>query len=129
MPGKTSRTIQVVSHGPSCLDGVMAAAAVARFYDGHKVFTTLAGNNDADRTIRELTLKSDDGGDEIWITDLSWNSPETGARLVQAAGDENLLGNGVCCGSLAGNSRRLGKSSKRSSCCMSPDCAMCGPPW
>jgi len=83
MPGKTSRTIQVVSHGPSCLDGVMAAAAVARFYDGHKVFTTLAGNNDADRTIRELTLKSDDGGDEIWITDLSWNSPETGARLTE----------------------------------------------
>jgi oligoribonuclease NrnB/cAMP/cGMP phosphodiesterase (DHH superfamily) len=61
----------------------MAAAAVARFYDGHKVFTTLAGNNDADRTIRELTLKSDDGGDEIWITDLSWNSPETGARLTE----------------------------------------------
>ena len=52
-------------------------------YDGHKVFTTLAGNNDADRTIRELTLKSDDGGDEIWITDLSWNSPATGARLVE----------------------------------------------
>jgi hypothetical protein len=75
MPGKTSRTIQVVSHGPSCLDGVMAAAAVARFYDGHKVFTTLAGNNDADRVIHDLTLKSDDAGneDEIWITDLSWN--------------------------------------------------------
>ncbi len=83
MPGKTSRTIQVVSHGPSCLDGVMAAAAVARFYDGHKVFTTLAGNNDADRIIQELNLKSDDGGDEIWITDLSWNSPATGARLVE----------------------------------------------
>lgn len=83
MPGKTSRTIQVVSHGPSCLDGVMAAAAVARFYDGHKVFTTLAGNSDADRTIQELTLKSDDGGDEIWITDLSWNSAETGAHLSE----------------------------------------------
>jgi oligoribonuclease NrnB/cAMP/cGMP phosphodiesterase (DHH superfamily) len=83
MPGKTSRTIQVVSHGPSCLDGVMAAAAVARFYDGHKVFTTLAGNNDADRIIQELTLKSDDGGDEIWITDLSWNSPQTGAHLAE----------------------------------------------
>jgi len=81
MPGRNSSTIQIVSHGPSCLDGVMAAAAVARFYDGHKVFTTLAGNSDADRTIQELTLKSDEGGDEIWITDLSWNSAETGARL------------------------------------------------
>lgn len=83
MPGKTSRTIQVVSHGPSCLDGVMAAAAIARFYDGHKVFTTLAGNSDADRVIQALALKSDDARDEIWITDLSWNSPETGAHLVE----------------------------------------------
>ena len=73
MPGKTSRTIQIVSHGPSCLDGVMAAAAVARFYDGHKVITTLAGNNEADHVIGNLTLKSDDANDEIWITDLSWN--------------------------------------------------------
>src|SRR5258708_3832720 len=83
MPGKTSRTIQVVSHGPSCLDGVMAAAAVARFYDDHKVMTTLAGNNDADRVLQDLTLKSDDRDDEIWITDLSWNSPATGAHLTK----------------------------------------------
>jgi oligoribonuclease NrnB/cAMP/cGMP phosphodiesterase (DHH superfamily) len=83
MPSKTSRTIQIVSHGPSCLDGVMAAAAIARFYDGHKVFTTLAGNNEADRTIQALALKSDDGHDEIWITDLSWNSPATGEHLKE----------------------------------------------
>src|SRR5271168_3616052 len=83
MPGKTSRTIQVVSHGPSCLDGVMAAAAVARFYDGHKVFTALAGNNEADSVIGNLTLKSEDNSDEIWITDLSWNSPATGAHLKE----------------------------------------------
>src|ERR1700747_3142541 len=81
MPGKTSRTIQVVSDGPSCLDGVMAAAAVARFYDCHKVFTTLGGNSDAGRVIQALAMKSDDADDEIWITDLSWNSPETGAHL------------------------------------------------
>src|SRR5215470_8351862 len=85
MPGKTSRTIQIVSHGPSCLDGVMAAAAVARFYDGQRVFTTLAGNNDADNVIRNLKIKSDDNenGNEIWITDLSWTSPETGAHLTE----------------------------------------------
>jgi uncharacterized protein len=83
MPGKTSRTIQVVSHGPSCLDGVMAAATVARFYDGHKVFTTLAGNNEADHTIGNLSLRSEDSNDEIWITDLSWNSPATGAHLTE----------------------------------------------
>jgi oligoribonuclease NrnB/cAMP/cGMP phosphodiesterase (DHH superfamily) len=85
MPGKTSRTIQVVSHGPSCLDGVMAAAAVARFYDGHRVLTTLAGNNEADNVIGNLTFKSDDATDEIWITDLSWNSPATGAHLAELA--------------------------------------------
>ncbi|MGC2274636.1 MAG: hypothetical protein WA571_01360, partial [Candidatus Binatus sp.] len=79
------RTIQVVSHGPSCLDGVMAAATVARFYDGHKVFTTLAGNNEADSVIGGLTLKSEDNSDEIWITDLSWNSAATGAHLKELA--------------------------------------------
>jgi oligoribonuclease NrnB/cAMP/cGMP phosphodiesterase (DHH superfamily) len=83
MPGRTPSTIQIVSHGPSCLDGVMAAAAVARFYDGHKVFTTLAGNNEADRVLQNLTLKSDNSDDEIWITDLSWNSPATGAHLAE----------------------------------------------
>src|SRR6202167_3507009 len=83
MPGKTPRTIQVVSHGPSCLDGVMAAAAVARFYDGHKVFTMLAGNNEADSVIGSLRLRSEDNNDEIWITDLSWNSPATGAHLAE----------------------------------------------
>ena len=83
MPGKTSRTIQVVSHGPSCLDGVMAAAAVARFYDDHKVFTTLAGNNEADHVLQNLSLRSEDANDEIWITDLSWNSPATGAHLAE----------------------------------------------
>ena len=83
MPGKTSRTIQVVSHGPSCLDGVMAAATVARFYDGHRVFTTLAGNNEADHVIGNLSLRSEDSNDEIWITDLSWNSPATGAHLTE----------------------------------------------
>jgi oligoribonuclease NrnB/cAMP/cGMP phosphodiesterase (DHH superfamily) len=84
MPGKTSRTIQIVSHGPSCLDGVMAAAAVARFYDGEKVFAALAGNNEADHVIGNLKIKSDDAAQtEIWITDLSWNSPDTGAHLTE----------------------------------------------
>ncbi len=61
----------------------MAAAAVARFYDGHKVFTTLAGNNEADSIIGKVELKSEDNNDEIWITDLSWNSPATGAHLAE----------------------------------------------
>jgi len=63
----------------------MAAAAVARFYDGHKVFTTLAGNNEADSVIGNLRLRSEDNNEEIWITDLSWNSPAAGAHLVELA--------------------------------------------
>jgi oligoribonuclease NrnB/cAMP/cGMP phosphodiesterase (DHH superfamily) len=84
MPGKTPRIIQVVSHGPSCLDGVMAAAAVARFFEGQKVYTILAGNNDADNVIGNLKIRSDDGAEnQIWITDLSWNSPATAAHLTE----------------------------------------------
>ena len=76
------RTVQIVSHGPSCLDGVMAAAAVARYYAGDRVIPTLSGNSDTDRTIQGLSLKARDGIDEIWITDLSWTAVETGAHLT-----------------------------------------------
>ena len=76
------RTVQIVSHGPSCLDGVMAAAAVARYYAGDRVIPTLSGNSDTDRTIQGLGLRARDGIDEIWITDLSWTAVETGAHLT-----------------------------------------------
>lgn len=82
MRGERRRTIQIVSHGPSCLDGVMAAATVARFYRGHHVVLTLASNADSDRTIGELRSKVTGGVDEIWITDLSWTSIETGRHLT-----------------------------------------------
>src|SRR5215472_11188437 len=75
------RTVQIVSHGPSCLDGVMAAATVARFYAGERIIPTLSGNSDSDRVIQSLTLKAREGIDEIWITDLSWTAVETGAHL------------------------------------------------
>lgn len=61
----------------------MAAAAVARFYGGERVTTILPGNNDADHALAGLRLKS--GNDEIWITDLSWNLPATGAHLTALA--------------------------------------------
>src|SRR5579885_81890 len=79
MPAR--RTVQIVSHGPSCLDGVMAAAAIARYYAGDRVIATLAGNSETDRTIQGLSLKTRDGIDEIWITDLSWTSVETAEHL------------------------------------------------
>ena len=79
------RTIQIVSHGPGCLDGVVAAAAVARFHSGHRVVANFAANGDSDRIIQKLKLKAGAGRDEIWITDLSWNSVETAAHLTELA--------------------------------------------
>jgi oligoribonuclease NrnB/cAMP/cGMP phosphodiesterase (DHH superfamily) len=79
-PQKTS-TVLVVSHGPSCLDGVVAAAVVARFHEGHRVFTTLASNSDSDHAIQSLKA----GADELWITDLSWLQPSTAEHLRELA--------------------------------------------
>ena len=81
------RTIQVVSHGPSCLDGVMAAATIKRFYPEERVITTLAANGDSDRVIQSFRAKG--GDDEIWITDLSWTSAKTAEHLT------NLVRNGA----------------------------------
>jgi oligoribonuclease NrnB/cAMP/cGMP phosphodiesterase (DHH superfamily) len=71
--------IQIVSHGPSCFDGVVAAVTVARFYQGFNVTALFPANQDADRTIQELRVAGP--GDEIWITDLSWNLDGTGEHL------------------------------------------------
>src|ERR1700676_1012658 len=77
--------IQVITHGPSCLDGVVAAAAVARFYEGQRVVTRLVANNDSDRVLQELELRTGGEDDEIWVTDLSWNSTATGEHLTELA--------------------------------------------
>jgi oligoribonuclease NrnB/cAMP/cGMP phosphodiesterase (DHH superfamily) len=87
MPEQSARTIQIISHGPSCLDGVMAAAAVARFYDGDRVLTALAGNSDSDRAIQGLNLRSRSGADDIWITDLSWTQTATAEHLNELVSD------------------------------------------
>src|ERR1700686_1873016 len=82
------RTIQVVSHGPSCLDGAMAAAAIKRFYLEERVITMLAANGDSDRIIQSPRSKGGDD-DEIWITDLSWTLTKTAEHLA------NLVRNGA----------------------------------
>jgi oligoribonuclease NrnB/cAMP/cGMP phosphodiesterase (DHH superfamily) len=71
--------IQIVSHGPSCFDGVVSAVTVARFYQGFNVTPVFAANQDADRIIEELRVAGP--GDEIWITDLSWNYTATAEHL------------------------------------------------
>jgi uncharacterized protein len=82
---KRPLTINVVSHGPSCLDGVMAAAAIRRFYPGARIHTVLAANGDSDRVIQGLQPRKDEKLDEVWITDLSWTSPETAEYLRRLA--------------------------------------------
>jgi oligoribonuclease NrnB/cAMP/cGMP phosphodiesterase (DHH superfamily) len=81
MPKRDERTIEVISHGPSCLDGVMAAAAVRRFYQGLRVRARFAANGESDRVIQELKPRPAGGCDEIWITDLSWSARETAEHL------------------------------------------------
>ncbi len=81
MPKRAGSRIEVVSHGPSCLDGVMAAAALHRFYEGKRVHLRLAANGESDRIIQELKPETGGACDEIWITDLSWTSLETAQHL------------------------------------------------
>src|SRR5438128_6449004 len=76
-----TRQVQIVSHGPHCLDGVAAAVAVARFHAGQaEVVPRFAGNNEIDAVLRGIDPEP--GRDtELWITDISWREPETDAHL------------------------------------------------
>ena len=79
------KLVQIVSHGPHCLDGVAAAVAVARYHAGHaEVVTRFAANSEIDATLRGLAPAP--GRDtELWITDISWREPETDAHLRRLA--------------------------------------------
>ena len=81
MPKRGGPIIEVISHGPSCLDGVIAAAAVRRFYQGLRVHMRLAANGESDRVIQEVKPHGGGRFDELWITDLSWGSNETAEHL------------------------------------------------
>jgi oligoribonuclease NrnB/cAMP/cGMP phosphodiesterase (DHH superfamily) len=59
----------------------MAAAAVRRFYQGHRVHATLAANGESDSVIQAAKPRTGGRFDELWITDLSWNSRETAEHL------------------------------------------------
>src|SRR5215468_5106454 len=79
--------VHVVSHGPTCLDGVTAAVAVARYYgDRADVDARFASNSEIDALLQGLRFEP--GGDhELWITDISWREPATEAHLRQLAHD------------------------------------------
>src|SRR5262245_13138015 len=72
-----NKTVHVVSHGPTCLDGVTAAAAVARYYgDRAQVEARFASNSEIDTVLQALRPEH-----ELWITDISWREPATDAHL------------------------------------------------
>jgi oligoribonuclease NrnB/cAMP/cGMP phosphodiesterase (DHH superfamily) len=77
--------VQIVSHGPHCLDGVTAAVAVALYQaDRAEVVARFASNSEIDAVLR--AIRPAPGRDnELWITDISWREPETDAHLKQLA--------------------------------------------
>jgi oligoribonuclease NrnB/cAMP/cGMP phosphodiesterase (DHH superfamily) len=80
------KQVQIVSHGPHCLDGVAAAVAVARFFAGTAdVVPRFAGNSEIDDVLRSLS-PFPGRETELWITDISWREPETDAHLRALAG-------------------------------------------
>jgi oligoribonuclease NrnB/cAMP/cGMP phosphodiesterase (DHH superfamily) len=75
------KQVNVVSHGPHCLDGVAAAVAVARYHEGTaEVVPRFAGNSEIDGVLRSF-LPEPGRESELWITDISWRDPETDAHL------------------------------------------------
>jgi len=79
--------VQIVSHGPHCLDGVTAAVAVARYHaDRAEVVARFASNSEVDTVLREI--RSAPGRDnELWITDISWRDAETDQHLKRLAAE------------------------------------------
>src|SRR5215472_9225485 len=81
------KIVHVVSHGPTCLDGVTAAAAVARYYgDRARVQACFASNSEIDSVLQALRPDGD-GERELWITDISWREPATDEHLRALARD------------------------------------------
>ncbi len=83
-----TKTVYIVSHGPTCLDGVTAAAAVTRYYgDRAQVHAHFASNSEIDTVLQGIRPEGD-GERELWITDISWREPATDAHLrtLAAAG-------------------------------------------
>lgn len=77
--------VQIVSHGPHCLDGVTAAVAVARYQaDRADVVARFASNSEVDAVLRAIRPESG-RENELWITDISWREPETDAHLKELA--------------------------------------------
>jgi oligoribonuclease NrnB/cAMP/cGMP phosphodiesterase (DHH superfamily) len=88
----TPDLVHIVSHGPHCLDGVTSAVAVARFHAGIEVRTHFANNPEINETIQAIPPPPAGKTQQLWITDISWNQPETDAHLrALAAADTEIV--------------------------------------
>lgn len=75
------KLVQVVSHGPHCLDGAVAALAVARYREtSAEVVVRFAGNSEIDAVLRAIEARPG-CENELWITDISWRDAATSAHL------------------------------------------------
>jgi len=74
-----------VSHGPHCLDGVTSAVAVARFHAGLDVRAHFANNPEINEALQAVPPAPSGRTQELWITDISWNRPETDRHLRDLA--------------------------------------------
>ncbi|MGH7860361.1 MAG: DHHA1 domain-containing protein [Candidatus Binatia bacterium] len=79
------KIVHIVSHGPHCLDGVAAAAAIARFYPDAEVRPRFSGNTRINEVLQDLDIEGPVEDQELWITDISWTAPETDEHLRRLA--------------------------------------------
>jgi oligoribonuclease NrnB/cAMP/cGMP phosphodiesterase (DHH superfamily) len=82
---RSPRIVHIVSHGPHCLDGVAAAAAIARYYPGSDVRPQFSGNTRINELLQGLQIDEPLGEQELWITDISWTAPDVDAHLRELA--------------------------------------------
>jgi oligoribonuclease NrnB/cAMP/cGMP phosphodiesterase (DHH superfamily) len=84
-----ARYVHIVTHGPSCLDGVTAAVAVSRYARDAHVLPYFSSNPKINETLLGVYCEPAGAEHEIWITDISWTDPGVDRHL------ERLLARGV----------------------------------
>lgn len=76
-----NKTVHVVSHGPTCLDGTTAAVVVARYYHDATVVPHFSSNAAINDTLLCLPHAAEGTQQEVWITDISWTDPAVDRHL------------------------------------------------
>ena len=72
----------VVTHGPFCLDGMVAAACVGRLYPSSRITPIFVHPSGVDGAIDDVARASGRAKD-LWITDVTWRDPATEDRFQE----------------------------------------------